>query len=63
MPVDTFLEEFFPNPSDPEVEFLRLGIDSDEINFASVPNSPSNEEEMYDGVKLWVCCLSNRKSS
>ena len=52
MPVDAFLEEFFPNPPDPEVEFLRLGIDSDEINFASVPNSPSNEEQMYDGLEV-----------
>ena len=50
MPTDAFLDEFFPNPPDLEVEFKELGIEPTEINFASVPDSPKNEEDMYKGL-------------
>ena len=51
MPTRTrmFLDEFFPNPLNLEMEFER-GIDCSEINFASVPDSPDREEEMYEGL-------------
>jgi len=64
MPVNAFLEEFFPNPPDSEMGFGELGIKFNEINFGSVPDSPSNEGKMYRGLvsaKLWICCLSDRK--
>ena len=49
MPTRMFLDEFFPNPLNLEMEFER-GIDCSEINFASVPDSPDREEEMYEGL-------------
>jgi hypothetical protein len=60
MPVKTFLNEFFPDP-----DSLDLGDLDNEINFASVPDSPSNEREMYKGLVsvkvLWIRCLANCK--
>ena len=50
MPTGLFLNEFFPGPPDPEVGFKEFGIDPTEINFASVPDSPKNEEDMYTGL-------------
>jgi len=64
IPVDEFLEEFFPNP-DLETESGLRGIDYNKIrseSFASVPDSPAREE-MYEplvSVKLSICRLSNR---
>ena len=58
MPVDEFLDEFFPNP--PE-----LDINCDEISFASIPDSPAREEEMYEGLVsakslVLICYLSDQ---
>ena len=44
MPVNAFLDEFFPNSPDSEMKLRELGIKSDEIDFASVPDSPSKRE-------------------
>ena len=64
MPVNAFLDEFFPNPPNSGMGLGELETKFDEINFASVPDSPSNEGEMYKGlvsVKLWICYLSDRR--
>ena len=53
MPVKEFLDEFFPRPSDSsDVKTLleNAGVDYRGINFASVPDSPKVEEEMYEGL-------------
>ena len=63
MPTDQFLDKFFPSPPDLEVESKTLGFDYDDICFASVPDSPAREEEMYKGlvrVKLSFCHPSNQ---
>lgn len=64
MPTDQFLDEFFSSPPDLEMESKVLGIDYNEVwlrGFASVPDSPASEEEMYGGlvsVELSICHLS-----
>ena len=63
MPTDEFLDEFFPNSPDLEINSKTLGIDYDNICFVSVPDTPAKEEDMYEGlvsVKLSICHLSNR---
>ena len=63
MPTQEFLDEFFPNPPNPEIEFPLFGINSDEIDFASIPDSPSKEEDMYNGLvsmRQSICYLSNQ---
>ena len=62
MPVDEFLNEFFPDPPDREVGFGHLGINYDEIRFASIPDTPVKEEDICEGlvsVKLSICNTSN----
>ena len=63
MPTAMFLDKFFPNTPDPGIESEKLRIKLDEIKFASVPDSPNREEEMYEGlvsIKQLICCPSNR---
>lgn len=52
MPVDEFLDEFFPcsDSMDLEQELKGEGIAHDKINFDSVPDSPNMENEMYAGL-------------
>ena len=65
MPTAMFLDKFFPitpNMEDTETAFKVRGIKPDEIGFASVPDAPEREEEMYEGLvsmKQLICCPSN----
>ena len=66
MPTHEFLDEFFPkSPESPdlEAELKQHQIDYDKTWFASVPDMPAKEEDIYKGlvsVKLSICHLSNR---
>jgi hypothetical protein len=63
MPTQMFLDKYFPDPPDSEIEFKRYGINAEEIKFTSVPDSPGKEEEMYKGLvsmKRSIHYLSNR---
>lgn len=64
MPVEDFLNEFFPcsGSMDLDQEFEEEGIAYKDINFDSVPDSPDRENEMYAGLvstKQLVVPLSN----
>jgi hypothetical protein len=52
MPVDEFLDEFFPNSpnSTTEIELRAEGVECDDVTFDSVPDEPKREEEMYEGL-------------
>jgi hypothetical protein len=52
MPVDEFLDEFFPcsDPMDLDQGLRGEGIAHGKINFDSVPDSPNMENEMYAGL-------------
>ena len=63
MPTRTFLDEFLPKHLDLEVEFNQNRFDPNEIKFASVPDSPAKEEDMYAGLvsmELSISYPSNR---
>ncbi|KAF9650767.1 hypothetical protein BDM02DRAFT_3185083, partial [Thelephora ganbajun] len=50
MPTGEFLQEFFPLPCDLQTDFQEYRFNPDEVNFASIPDSPDSEEEMYGGL-------------
>ena len=52
MPVDEFLDAFFPRSDslDIRTQLENAGVDHNKIDFTSIPESPKGEEEMYDGL-------------
>ena len=53
MPVQEFLNEFFPIPPGSvgtETELSENGVEYDKINFASIPDSLNREDEMCGGL-------------
>ena len=53
MPVDDFLDTFFPlspSSSNTKTQPKNADVDDSKIEFTSIPKSPKREEEMYDGL-------------
>ena len=59
MPVQEFLDEFFPNSPNStgiDQELKQEGIEYKKIDFDSIPHAPNSEEHMYRGLvstKRW----------
>ena len=53
MPVEEFIDEFFPlPPNSPDIntQLRNAGVDYNDIDFTSIPESPGKEEHMYPGI-------------